>query len=534
MRIAIMSIAALFLLVSCSSDDSGTNSDGSNKAPVAPSNPQPASGTSGVSTATQLTWQCSDPEGDSIIYDVAFGISNPPSVVSNDLATSSYSPGQLTTSSTYYWKVTATDSKGASASGPVWSFTTVGNSAPNMPTMPSPEHLLQGREYTGTSFSWQCSDPDGDSLTYDLYFGSTTTLQQVKSSLPSPEYVANALDWFYTLDYNQTYYWQVVAIDGMGHSTPGPVWSFTTHKEVQLIAKVSNIGTITDIALNGNHVILVDNGSRLLSVDVSNPAAPILVGALNLDVSSVDVFGGFAYASTPGQLEVIDISNPADIRVWSSHSLTDRTRGDAVRVVGTRVFVSCGNYIDVFTILSPSSLVLSGTLSYSDFGDYTVNGDFAVVGSIVYVGAWANVLDITSLSAPTTVITPVPWLHQKRQNNEMQASDGFLYSAWGYYLYALNVSTPRTPLISDSIAFPQGIALSSFAPTSVYSKNGLVYVATKHWVGPLVIYDATDPADIKLYAWYNRNATLGEAVVATDTHAYVAASGQGLLVLRLP
>jgi len=49
--------------------------------------------------------------------------SSNPSFIKSGLTTSSYTPGTLSYSTTYYWKVVARNSAG-SAFGPVWSFTT--------------------------------------------------------------------------------------------------------------------------------------------------------------------------------------------------------------------------------------------------------------------------------------------------------------------------------------------------------------------------------------------------------------------------
>jgi hypothetical protein len=96
------------------------------------------------------------------------------------------------------------------------------NNAPNTPSSPSPSDGATGRS-TGTDLSWTGGDPDGDTVTYDIYFGTTLTL--VKNDHTSTSYNLP------TLDYETTYQWQIIAEDEHGATATGPVWDFTTKEE---------------------------------------------------------------------------------------------------------------------------------------------------------------------------------------------------------------------------------------------------------------------------------------------------------------
>ena len=75
---------------------------------------------------------------------------------------------------------------------------------------------------TNSTLSWSCSDPDGDPLTYDVYFGTTSNPPLVGSNQSNTNYDPGQLD------NNTTYYWKIVAKDNQGGFTTGPVWSFST------------------------------------------------------------------------------------------------------------------------------------------------------------------------------------------------------------------------------------------------------------------------------------------------------------------
>ncbi len=96
-----------------------------NNPPNVPSNPTPFDNATGVPIDPILSWACSDPDGDPLVYDIYFGTSenNLSKIVSNH-ATNNYQLQNLSYNTTYYWKIVAKDSKGTSTSGPVWKFTT--------------------------------------------------------------------------------------------------------------------------------------------------------------------------------------------------------------------------------------------------------------------------------------------------------------------------------------------------------------------------------------------------------------------------
>ena len=98
-----------------------------NNPPSTPSNPSPASGSTDVSVEVILSWTCTDPDGDNITYDVYFGTTSTPSLVSANQTATTYDPGTLEYNTTYCWKVVAWDENGASTSSPVWSFVTEEN-----------------------------------------------------------------------------------------------------------------------------------------------------------------------------------------------------------------------------------------------------------------------------------------------------------------------------------------------------------------------------------------------------------------------
>jgi hypothetical protein len=71
------------------------------------------------------------------------------------------------------------------------------------------------------SLSWQDVDPDGDNLTFDVYFGFAPDLTTRIAITHEASFIATGLDS------QRTYYWRIVAHDWKSF-TESPTWQFTT------------------------------------------------------------------------------------------------------------------------------------------------------------------------------------------------------------------------------------------------------------------------------------------------------------------
>ncbi len=200
-----------------------------NNPPNIPSTPNPQNNSNNIDIASDLSWTGGDPDpGDTVTYDVYFGTTNPPPIVSLGYPSTSYDPGPLSYSTTYYWKIVSWDNRGASTQGPLWIFTTTGvpNNPPYIPNAPSPLNHEVGVNINA-DLSWNGGDPDpGDTVLYDIYFGTIS---------PPVKIVGNQSGTFFDpgiLNYETTYYWKIIAWDNHGASSAGPIWDFTTENEV--------------------------------------------------------------------------------------------------------------------------------------------------------------------------------------------------------------------------------------------------------------------------------------------------------------
>jgi len=209
---------------------------------AAPNNPPsdpvlvyPASGAVGLPIDIQMRWQASDPDNDSLLFDVFFGREFPLTKVGSGLVAPVYTPQKyLETSSLYYLQVVVRDERGlANESSPVWSFETADkiNGIPNVPVAVYPADASTGVGLRPV-FTWTGGDPDGDAVTYDFYLGESVSLTEALASNLSVERYASLVD----LEKGRKYYWKVVARDSAAHVVESPIFSFFTVSDVDLEA----------------------------------------------------------------------------------------------------------------------------------------------------------------------------------------------------------------------------------------------------------------------------------------------------------
>jgi len=96
------------------------------------------------------------------------------------------------------------------------------NLPPNQPSSPNPANGATNVP-VNSDLSWTGGDPNpGDTVTYDVYFGTSSTPPKVGYNQSAVTYDLG------TLNYLTTYYWKIIAWDSYGESTAGSLWVFST------------------------------------------------------------------------------------------------------------------------------------------------------------------------------------------------------------------------------------------------------------------------------------------------------------------
>jgi hypothetical protein len=200
-----------------------TTSAGGGNPPPTPTLSSPANGTTSVSTSPTLNWNASS-GATSYQLQVSTNPSFSTTIVNQSGITgTSYGVTGLTDSTTYYWRVNATNPGGTSVYSISWSFTTSEGSGnpPAAPTLASPLNGATGISPSPT-FTWNASS---GATSYQLQVSrssSFSTIDISQSGITGTSYgVAGLAD-------GTTYYWRMNATNGASTSPYSDIWSLTT------------------------------------------------------------------------------------------------------------------------------------------------------------------------------------------------------------------------------------------------------------------------------------------------------------------
>ena len=126
------------------------------------------------------------------------------------------------------------------------------NSPPYAPSNPVPVNGSTSVSIT-THLNWTGGDPDNDTVTFNVFFGTNQTPPQVATNISTNTYNPG------TLNFSTTYFWRIIAWDNNSQSASGPLWHFTTRANHPPNAPglpspgngSTNVSVITDLSWTG-------------------------------------------------------------------------------------------------------------------------------------------------------------------------------------------------------------------------------------------------------------------------------------------
>jgi phage protein U len=186
----------------------------------------PLDGATGVGMTGSLNWNF---VMGSAGYYLNFGTDNPPTNLENntDLGNVlSYDYTGLTSNTVYYWQVIPYNAIGNAANCPVWSFTSFSD-VPLAATLVAPTDGAIAVIETPT-LQWANGGqfPDG----YRLNMGTNNPPTDLYNNMDLGNVTSYAITT--PLNFQTTYYWQIVPYNFVGDALNCPVWSFTTNSNL--------------------------------------------------------------------------------------------------------------------------------------------------------------------------------------------------------------------------------------------------------------------------------------------------------------
>ncbi len=371
-------------------------SDSGNLPPAAPTNPSPADGAADQSLDVQLSWQCSDPDGDALTYDVYFGTVMAPPLLASDLSTNIMVLDSLEETAYYYWKVFARDEHKNRAEGPLWWFSTG--------PIPTVYHIM--------TFSH-----------------------------PEPIYDYRVKDGLLYLAAEDG----LVIVDALRLAEPTVIGTYTP----------SDTGVyIASVFIRDRYAYLGTCFGGIQIVDISDPSNPILVGQYGWDypscTNSIFVQNDYAYIADAScaDFHIVDVSDPENpIPIgfydypWSGYT------GWEVVAAGSYAYyrIACAEGLsDVISIMDVSDPSNPDEITYISTHDYAQN--IFVAEDYLYVPyASRHVLRIYDISEPLNpaIISEYPG---ERETLGVFVQEDYAYAIMGAYsMHVIDVSDPANP-----------------------------------------------------------------------------------------
>jgi hypothetical protein len=413
------------------------------------------------------------------------------------------------------------------------------NRAPDAPTNPSPAN--NQTVAINAVLSWEASDPDGDAVTFDVYFGGAADPPLVESNHNDTTYDPG------TLDFSKTYRWRIVVKDDSDSSASGPVWSFATVNnqppsvfdpspaDDSINQNASGIQLLWDASDPEGDPLTFD-----VLLDVSDP--PSTVVATDLTTKTYNTGGLQQGADYYWRIRVKDtFANSVEGDVWSFTTLgplaltlagTEDTPGMAhrVAVAGDYAYVADSRGgIQVIDIRDPTDPTRVGEYDF-ETGTLDIAFDIAIQGDnafIAYGSQGLVAIDITNKNAPSFVGNLTGMFAQG-----LDVEGNLAYVASGNNgLDIIDISTPSSPTVKGN---------HTPTPDPGFARNVVVSGRVAYMVnenGLWIIGAATPKILVLLGSYTTRGDAWDVDVIIGDSrgksYAFVADDERGLLVLDI-
>ncbi|OGM78904.1 hypothetical protein A2382_03350 [Candidatus Woesebacteria bacterium RIFOXYB1_FULL_38_16] len=283
------------------------------------------------------------------------------------------------------------------------------------------------------------------------------------------------------------------------------------------------------IATQGNYAYLVRFGGNpgFVVIDVTNPAAPVAVGSVNLNPgTNIFVSGNYVYVSegsNTSELEIIDVSTPSAPFVAGVYNAPGNADGNGIYVSGTTAYLVRSNSgspeFVVLNVSNPASISVLGSLDLSGNAiDIGVSGNYAAVAS----SDDASEIQLINVSTPST--PTLSGSYDVGGTNDPLAISFFDTNAFlgmvGGNLVAISTSVPTAPSLLSTYATGGDVNDIALGNLNTYA-----FLATANATSEFQVLDIITPSSPVFLESLDLSGTPnGIAYSSTQDRAFLATS----------
>ncbi len=282
------------------------------------------------------------------------------------------------------------------------------------------------------------------------------------------------------------------------------------------------------IARHGDTVYLWHTGSRslgdeLLRIDVSDPASPVVLGAVALRATDIQFSDQHVHIVVPTHSEGYTIFEVQDPNTWNPVGSLNLPGWD-LELRDQMAFMAGDNNstLVVVDISDPTNPTQIGSLQHAISG-YSIELSGNAAFLIDYGEPTLLTVDVSVPTTPSaTSTTQLPG-----EVFDIELVDNWLYAIGRNDIYTLDVSNPATPILTSTTPL-----IASSVYVSIHHEDGILFAGGEQ----LVTLDISNPAQPVVNGWYDPSNVLDAGtnwmdIASSNGFAYINAGEGGLQIV---
>lgn len=313
------------------------------------------------------------------------------------------------------------------------------------------------------------------------------------------------------------------------------IFSLGTPTFPLLIGSYPASGQIREVVVANRTAYCAAHGAGFLVIDVSNPSAPALAARVPNDSSAaaldLALDGNRAYVATDYELKIFDVSNPAAPKLLGKRNLGVGffSYRDAVAYSAGYVFLhGFGSYFQVVDVRNPADPRIVKSALFP--GSVSSGADLLADGNRLFVAdgtGGLRIFDIADPAAPQPISNHI--VATEIRSVQLTASLAYAANAFGEIL-VIDCASPNNPRVIARVPTlfpPRFLVASNGRLFSVFQdgfelfdlQNPLLPTLAGRYLGPIA-----DVASLGNYAFVSRDGRLDTFDISNPSAFAVAAS----------